>query len=162
MTAAQLRELIHYNPRTGIFVWISGPSSRLNTRAGSIGAGGYRRIRVGGRRYTASHLAWFWVHNEFPDRSVDHRDGDPDNNNISNLRLATPSEQNQNFRVSSRNSSGYTGVYFDQQRKLYRATITCEGVRYHLGYFTTAKLASAAYRVEKRNLHKFNPVQRRD
>ena len=66
---------------------------------------------------------------------VDHIDGNPKNNHLSNLRFATMSENNRNRKTSILNKSGYKGAHFDNQAKRWRVVITVDNKRIHINYF---------------------------
>jgi len=54
---------------------------------------------VDGRNYKAHRLAWLWCHGPIPEGlEVDHKDSNPANNAISNLRLATSQQQKANTK----------------------------------------------------------------
>jgi hypothetical protein len=84
---------------------------------------------------------------------IDHVDGDGLNNRRSNLRWATDQQNAHNRRISSLNTSGFKGVYWDKARGAWRATITLNCVRRHLGYFDTPEAAHAAYVKASASLH---------
>jgi len=87
------------------------------------------------------------------ERVVDHIDGNPLNNSLENLRIATKKENAQNKKLlSSKNTSGYKGVYFDKGIKKYRAQITAHNVHYHLGSHACPKQAAKAYDKKAREL----------
>jgi hypothetical protein len=77
LTAARLRERLHYDPKTGVFTrrW-----SRKGFKAGSVSGGklsdGHIGVTVDGRQYYAHRLAWLWMTGEWPDPETDHKDGD--------------------------------------------------------------------------------------
>ena len=48
---------------------------------------------------------------------VDHKDGNPSNNRLSNLRLATSRQQKQNKRVQSNNRARLKGAYYHAVHK---------------------------------------------
>lgn len=73
---------------------------------------------------------------------VDHRDCDPLNNRRSNLRVATSSGNGAN-RKRAWAASGYKGVYSHGDR--WRAQITKDQRRHHLGLFVTPEEAARAY-----------------
>jgi hypothetical protein len=73
---------------------------------------------------------------------VDHKDGDPCNNRRSNLRIATSSDNGAN-RKRTWAASGYKGVYSHGDR--WRAQITKDQRRRHLGLFNTPEEAARAY-----------------
>lgn len=78
---------------------------------------------------------------------VDHQDGNPFNNQRSNLRLATRSEQIQNTRKRAGTSSPFRGVTFVRGR--WRAQAKLSGKTIYLGSFDNeaeAAVAARAYR----------------
>jgi hypothetical protein len=110
--------------------------------AGSVRRG-RRQIRVDGRTYQASNLAWLYVYGRWPVRGLDHKNTIADDDRISNLRLATKAQNMQNSKPRA-DGIGIKGVGQHQGR--YRARITIDGAQLHLGMFTTAEEAHAAYR----------------
>src|SRR5262245_61857592 len=60
LTAKRLRKVLSYAPTTGIFRWKVSASSRapVGAIAGTKSGRGYHQIRIGGRPYSASRLAW--------------------------------------------------------------------------------------------------------
>jgi hypothetical protein len=68
LTAERLREVLDYNPETGVFTWKVRTSIRVvaGKVAGSVGKRGYLIIGVGGRNYYAHRLAWLHMTGEWP------------------------------------------------------------------------------------------------
>jgi hypothetical protein len=83
--------------------------------------------------------------------SIDHVDGNTNNNNLSNLRLADSFGQNQNRGNFRNNTSGYKGVR--QEGIKFRAKVRANGVLHDLGLFPTAEEASQAYQNAAKDLH---------
>ena len=81
---------------------------------------------------------------------VDHIDNKPLNNHVSNLRFATNKENQQNSKISKNNTSGVKGVCYDKRSKKWRAQITIDGIRIHLGNFDNIEDAKQA-RVQRAN-----------
>ena len=111
-----LKEWLRYEPESGHFYWIKEPAimaRNLGTRAGT-NKRGYVAVGVPGMGPMQAHrLAWIYMHGSIPDgMEIDHIDGDPANNRIANLRLATSSQQKMNKRAQSNNRSGLKGAYF--------------------------------------------------
>ena len=75
---------------------------------------------------------------------TDHIDGNGLNNRRSNLRVATPGQNQANQKLSKRNSHGYRGIYFDKRRKRWYAYINVNHKRHHLGAFDTREEAIEA------------------
>jgi len=75
---------------------------------------------------------------------VDHIDNNPSNNNLTNLRWATLTENQMNRKISIDNTSGTKGVYFYKQYSKWCAQIRIHGKQTCLGYFETIESAAAA------------------
>jgi hypothetical protein len=159
VTGNRLRELLRYDPDTGVFtraVDVLMPRGGVRNRAGSpAGADdglGYVRIRVDGKKYKAHRLAFLYMTDTWPSGEVDHINGVRNDNRWSNLRDATRSINQQNQRGPTiRNVSGAMGVC--NKRWGYTAQITVNNKHIYLGYFKTAEAANAAYLEAKRKLH---------
>jgi HNH endonuclease len=157
LTADRLRQLLSYDPETGIFRWRVQPNSRVpvGAVAGCVESSGYRRIRIDGRLYLAHRLAWLYVHGECPAGEIDHINGVKDDNRIVNLRPATDAQNRWNIDRHKNNKSGFKGVARDSRRlaRPWKAGITVNGRRIRLGQFRTAEEASAAYEAAAREHH---------
>ena len=152
LTLELLRSCLHYDPATGIFIWLI--DGRSQTPKGSVAGAdtghGYRKIGVAGRRYYAHRLAWFYVYGVWPPDDTDHINGNPSDNRIANLRLATRSQNNWN--TSSRRStkplsSVFKGVCAHKKSKKnpWHAQITVHDKNINLGYHPTEESARDAY-----------------
>lgn len=159
LTAARLRELLHYDPETGIFIRARG--CRAGKATGAMRPPkNYLYISVNGASYSAHRLAWMYVTGAWPKDQIDHRDGDRANNAFTNLRECGNAENSQNRGIRSDNASGFVGVTWDRKRKAWRSQIKKSGRNYFLGWFATPSAASEAYLLAKADLHKFQPAPR--
>ncbi len=75
---------------------------------------------------------------------VDHINRDGLDNRRSNLRAATSLQNNMN-RPSKKGTSEYKGVFFKSQAKRWKARISVDGKRMHLGFFEDEIEAARAY-----------------
>ena len=142
----RLKEVLDYSTETGLFTWKINAGRCIKGRATSyITHNGYKKIKVDKKSYVAHRLAWLYVYNKFPNGDIDHIDGDRLNNKISNLREASRSQNLQNKKMQSNNSSGYIGVSYDKKRNKWDARISVFGKQICLGLFITAEEASRAY-----------------
>ena len=153
LTAERLREVLQYDPETGVFTRLVDRGGRkVGVVAGSVTGHGYTSIQIAGVRYLAHRLAFLWMTGEWPIDDVDHINGVAGDNRWSNLRPATRAENMQNQRrAQSNNKLGLLGVCRDGNR--FSARIKVDGQRIHLGLFATPEQAHAAYLDAKRRLH---------
>ena len=86
-----------------------------------------------------------------PGLTIDHADGDTNNNSLSNLRIADHYQQMQNRGKFKNNTSGYKGVR--QIGVKFEARVTAYKVIHYLGMFDTAEEASAAREAKAREVH---------
>jgi len=153
VTAERLRYLFDYDPTTGLFTRLIKLSNRgaLGTRVGARCNTAWV-IRIDGRRYLAHRLAWLWMTGKWPENEIDHIDGNGINNRWVNLRDVTHLVNQQNRHTAHKQSRlGVLGVVKAGNR--YVAHINHHGRSYHLGQFSTAEEAHAAYLEAKRKLH---------
>lgn len=145
LTAERLREVLDYDPDTGVFRWRIQSSNRVlvGSVAGTSHKKGYVSIGVDGAHYLAHRLAWLYVHGAFPVDQIDHKDGDKANNSIRNLRPCTNSQNHANKPVRARDLP--RGVTFAKERNRYIAQLWVNGRSIYLGRHKTPESAHAAY-----------------
>jgi hypothetical protein len=80
---------------------------------------------------------------QFP-LEIDHIDKNPRNNQKENLRICTHKENCKNGKISTNNTSGFTGVTFDKSRNKYQAQLSIEGKMILLGRFDDLESAICA------------------
>lgn len=141
ITQDRLKELLIYDPETGVFRWRVKRNGIKPIEAGHRTGKGYWRITVEHRRYLRGPLAWFYMTGEWPNPEVDHRDRNRSNDRWSNLRLGTRAQQMMNG--SYRSKSGFRGVNRNYNR--WQARIRTDGIARYLGSFATPEEAHAAY-----------------
>lgn len=153
LNAQRLREVLAYDPETGLFTWrVSRGSVAAGKVAGSPTSDGYIGIKVDRTLHLAHRLAWLWVHGEWPSKQIDHRNGIRDDNRIANLREASPAVNSQNRRTAQKGSrTNLLGA--SSHRRGFQAQIVFKGKKRYLGIYDTAEEAHAAYIAAKRNLH---------
>ena len=125
----------YYDPETGKF-W---------REAGCATRSGYRYIWFRGRQHLEHRVAWFLHYGEWPSDQIDHVNGKRDDNRISNLRIATPSENLRNRAKPINNTSGFKGVSWNAKRGAWQATIRIGKFNKNLGGFNTREQAADAY-----------------
>lgn len=146
LTQERLKELLHYDPETGAFVWkVNRGPLKAGAPAGTLN-NGYIRIRVDKKLDYAHRLAWLYMTGESPEQHIDHRDGNRTNNKWVNLRLATLSENNRNVGLQRNNTSGAKGVTRNGKHG-WMAQVVHNRQHHYLGTFrSVAEAATAALR----------------
>ena len=155
VTQARLKEVLSYDPATGIFRWKVSTSRiiKVGAQAGAMSHSGYRYICVDHRIYKANRLAWFYMTGQFPEKYVDHKDLDKTNDRWLNLRLADCSQSAANRGAFRNGTSGFKGVSWREDHKKWGAHIGKSNRKRHLGYFDTREEAALAYRDAAEKLH---------
>lgn len=173
LTQKYLKECFSYNTETGILMWLERPRSHFKTstafntfnkRFSGKNAGSkttttcgktYSQVRVSNKLYFSQRIIWTLVHNEIPNE-IDHINGDSEDNKLVNLRNVTHKENQKNLKLSSKNTSGLCGVEWDKGKNKWRARITINKIKFHLGYFLSKQSALNA-RVDAENKYNFHP-----
>ena len=154
ITAARLREILHYDPETGVFTnLVQRGNAKPGIRLGSITPYGYSVIPIYGTNYMAHRLAWLYVHGTWPDADVDHINGSRADNRLGNLRDVSREMNLQNIKCVSKAVSGFRCVYPTRDPNRWYAQISVKNKIRHLGTFGSREEASAAYIDAKRRLH---------
>lgn len=158
LTQERLKELLHYDPETGLFVRLrKTKKSAVGSVAGSSNSAGYLVIRVDEKVYYAHRLAILYVTGEWPTAHMDHIDGDRSNNRYSNIRDVSATVNGQNRRSANKSSStGLLGAH--RKRSRFASRIVVDGTEVSLGRFDSPEEAHAAYIAAKRKHHEGNTL----
>ena len=147
---------LRYNPETGE-CW---KRARLGWVLLIPGTDGYTRIIIAGKHMTLHRvLAEIFLNMGKPldaGQMVDHkepRDGSHAQDRLSNLRIASNSQNLMNRGINRNNKSGYKGVFLHKPTGKWQAQIMSGGRHKYLGYFTTPEAAALAYDKAARELH---------
>ena len=150
VTPEILRELLHYEPETGSFIWKRRDrkwfkSDRSfgwwNKRyAGKVTADrpnkyGYKVVTLLDFKFHASRVAYAHHHGHWPEHSIDHVNGVTTDDRISNLRDVDNLTNQQNLPISKLNKSGVMGVFWHKSNKKWRATIRVNKKQINLGAY---------------------------
>ena len=155
ITQARLKEVLNYDPDTGLFTWIKPtancikPGDITNSKTKT----GYIAIKVDMKNYLAHRLAWLYMHGEFPDCFIDHANCDRSDNRLCNLRLATHAQNMQNQDLRKTNKSGHKGVSWCKTTNKWQAQCTFQGKKYQLGRHQNIEDAIAAVKEFREKHH---------
>lgn len=147
ITQERLKSLFRYDALTGHFTRIkkSGPRGKVGEIAGCVGGSGRIYIKIDGKSYQAHRLAWLYTHGIFPETDIDHRNLNPQDNKLLNLRIATRAQNQANRNVLVGNKCGVKGVNFHKASNKFIAQISYQGKKFYLGVFDTPEQAGLVY-----------------
>jgi hypothetical protein len=98
------------------------------------------------KNYPAHRIAWYLHTKQDPGAlQIDHINGNPSDNRIANLRLATPGQNAKNTRKKPGTASKYKGASWHARTGKWQSQIKVDGHNMHLGCFDTDYEAHLAY-----------------
>jgi hypothetical protein len=126
LTQKRLKELLKYDPDTGLFTWLVNRSrkARFGLIAGYTDKQGYSKIIISGVSYKAHRLAWIYIYGSFPENGIDHINKNKSDNRIENLRDCDQSENMRNQKLYKSNKSGVPGVMLRESSNRWLASIS--------------------------------------
>ena len=137
ITQKELKELLHYDPETGIFTRLISFSDKA--KVGNImrtkTSHGYIAIRIRRKIYKAHRLAWLYMAGVWPKHHIDHLNHIRDDNRLINLREATYQDNAKNRALNKNNKSGVCGVSWYKTKGKWVAQISDKEKKINLGYF---------------------------
>jgi hypothetical protein len=172
VTPELIRELLNYDPKTGLFTWKKRgvswfkdrggrytaewcqknfnnkhggkPAFTAETRKGDL-TGGIMR-----RNFFAHRVAWAHFHGSWPKFTIDHINRDKGDNRIETLRDVSRVVNNHNVE---RRKGEYVGVAWWEPSRKWLARISKDGEFYYLGYYDTAIEAARVRDAKARELY---------
>ena len=129
----------------------SGMLCRKTTRGGSVSGSicnhidsrGYYRVKINSIPYRVHKIVWILCNKELPKHNIDHINRDKLDNRIENLRDIPQSINNKNHSVSSKSSTGCSGIT-NYKKGMHRACIFHNKKNISLGVFDNIEDAISA------------------
>lgn len=162
LTQEVVRELLHYDPETGIFTWrerdrkwftTDRSCKTWNSRFAGKKTGcvqemgrGYLCVRISvlDRLWLAHRLAWLWMEGDPIPEHIDHENHDATDNRWSNIRSSNPMHNSRNASKRVDNTTGTCGLTWNKNDSIWIARVTHNGFRHYLGRFTNKTEAISA------------------
>lgn len=155
LVLAILKDRAKYDPDTGNFICtrqVSGSKARPGDVLGTRAVNGYLYIRLAGTLYSCHRLAVLWMTGSWPTLDIDHINGNTTDNSWKNLRVVSNCVNLRNTKRHRNNPS--TGVHYDKVLGKWKAYVTVNRIRKHLGVFLTKEEAiTARQNFNSQNLH---------
>ena len=131
------------------------PARNYGTEAGTTMPNGRRLIVINGKAFLRPRIIWTMLKGKIPDgKIIDHKDRDPSNDRIGNLRAVSQSRNMQNKGLSKLNTSGFRGVWFCKASGRWQAACKANGKRFYGGNFATKEEAGKAAANLRKKHHK--------
>ena len=159
LTAEIARQLLTYEPETGLLFWKERPPSMFrselscawwnqefagkqafNTNTGR----GYLSGTIFDKTYLTHRIVWLIATGEWPTKFIDHANGNTRDNRLENLSDVDSVENARNQKRNTKNTSGVTGVYWQARTNNWMARIIINKRAKFLGHFKTLEEAAAA------------------
>jgi hypothetical protein len=136
-----IKKGITCNPETGEVFGVKGKVLKATSKTGYYHIG----LKIDNKQYNLrSHqFIWYWVNKEIVEQ-IDHIDGNPLNNSISNLRAVN----NQQNHFNETKAKGYC-----RHVKGFMSRIVVDAKQIYLGYFSNENDARQAYLEAKQKYH---------
>ena len=109
--------------------------------------------RINHKMVAAHRVLWAMSTGSWPRNEIDHINGDPSDNRLSNLRECTSRQNKMNQAAHKDGRSKFKGVNFSKYAGKWKAEIKIGPARRHLGYFASEVDAAAAYDEAAREFH---------
>lgn len=155
ITQKRLHDLFEYR-EDGNLVWQkSKPGIRKDMVAGSLNpTTNHYQVLVDEKIFNLHRMIFLFHYGYLTSGlEIDHIDGNPSNNRIENLREVTKSQNAQNAKIRSDNTSGVKGVYWNKERQKWCARLRVNGKNKSLGNYKTLEEAEAVIREAREKYH---------
>lgn len=144
ITQKHLKEILCYDPETGIFIWLVDRSDNIKAGdvAGRTNIQYYIQIQINYKQYMTHRLAFLYMTENMPEY-IDHINRDKADNRWCNLRKCSCSQNGGNRKIGKNSTTRYKGVR--RTSKGFQGRIGINGKRINLGTYITPELAAMAY-----------------
>lgn len=155
----EIEQQLKLDSETGKLFWIQPPKRHpdlLYKEAGCLQKNrsnkNYWVVQVNGKKYKRSHIVFYLTNGYWAKPCIDHINGDSTDDNPTNLRQATITQNAWNHKKRARRIELPIGV-----RKLasgkFQARISYFGKQIHLGSFQSSNDASIIYQSKRKELY---------
>lgn len=143
----RVKEFFIYDPISGELSWKRRKGPAMPGDKPPHRKDGYIQVGFDSKMILGHRIMWFLSYGYWPTTDIDHKDGNPWNNRLDNLREAEHWQNISNQKLHRDSTTGFKGVSKSRQGDRFRARILLDGKELGLGVFDTAEEAHAAYMV---------------
>lgn len=150
----ELMNAVKYCVHSGELMWITTGKGRRKDRRiiSKHYKTGHLYVSFMSKKYLVHRVIWTLFFGSIADGvEIDHRDGNPANNELSNLRSSDSSQNNCNSRTKTKSAHGLKGV--GKNGKGWFASIMKNGQKHYLGTYGSPEEAHSVYAKAAAVLH---------
>jgi hypothetical protein len=132
-----VKKLFHYDAESGMLLWRNGNGRNVKPwqEAKAPNGQGYYTVKINGTSYRVHRLIWLYVHGNFPDKYIDHKNRVRNDNRLCNLRDVNTTDNAQNISLPSHNKSGHIGVSWIKSHNCWTVFVKVNKKNKWLGYY---------------------------
>lgn len=150
ITQELVRQKFFYHPEAGL-IFRKNKKGQLKSLCNYAKKDGYVQFHLGDKMVLAHRIAWIYCYGDIDGLEIDHIDGNPSNNRLSNLRLASHQQNMCNRVLQKNNTSGISGVSWKKDAKKWFVYVYKDKKRIQFGCFDNL-LDAAACSISKRKI----------
>ena len=151
ITQDYVKQLFEY--RDGVLYWkVSVGRAKVGKKAGNLSGNGYFALGLNKKYYLIHRIVFLMHHGNLP-KFIDHVDGNPLNNKIENLRSATFSQNQQNKKLSEKNTSGVKGVSWHKSTNKWEVQFSVNKKHKYFGLYDDLELAELVAQEARNKYH---------
>lgn len=150
-----LEEIFDADFEAGVLFWKKKISRRvvIGSPVGTKRPTGHLYVQIKGKVFAVHRIIWAMYHKKWPTEMIDHKNMNPLDNGINNLRLANKSQNGCNRSASRSSKTGVKGVFLNKKTGGYRAQIKANNKLHYLGNYKSIEDAENAYIAASKNFH---------
>jgi len=137
LTQEYIRNILNYDPNTGIFTW-NKKTHHSNDVDDVVGTNllGYLTVKLKNKNRYLHRLAFLYIDGCIP-KEIDHLNGNRSDNRFNNLAPTSRQDNMKNKKRYKTNKSGCTGVQYNKKNYRWVARIRVDKKEIHLGSFVS-------------------------
>jgi hypothetical protein len=152
LTQQYLQDLFEY--KNGELYWKKNKGVAKKGDKAGISSKNRQLIKLNQKIIGEHRLIYLYHYGILPKLDIDHIDGNPSNNKIENLRIATDAENRWNTKKYKINTSGYKNVVFDKFRNKWEVKLNVNNKKIFLGRYKDIELADLVATMAREKYHK--------
>lgn len=154
ITQEELKNIVIYDPDTGIFKYIkqTNPRALIGRIAGTKQKDGHLYLQYKKKRYQLHQLAFLYMEGSLPNE-VDHINRISNDNRWCNLRKCTRTQNSYNSSIRSNNTSGVKGISLNKRNGKWLVRMYINGKETFIGEYVDKEEAIRINKLYRNKYH---------